>query len=62
MLSDIVAACKVPKEEDPAASDVDYVRIVKPMADVIPEGIVEYLYLNSISISAVYTDRRERFE
>ena len=65
-LSDLVTAAKVPRDNDPTRSYVDYVEIVEPVIDqVVSAGVAgrtEYFYMASLAISMGYTTRVERFE
>lgn len=59
-LSDIVTAAKVPSTLDPRITDVDYVEVVLPVADV-PVSDYGYVTLNSLAIALSYTGRTERY-
>ena len=56
-ISDVVDVCKNDPVTERPREGVDYVRILQPTEDIVPESRLEYITLNSLNIFAKYTER-----
>lgn len=61
-LSDVICACKIPRLVDTTITDVDYVQIVSPEEDMVPDDIAGFLWLRDLTVDIGYSVRPKRFK
>lgn len=56
-ISDVSHVCKVDPSTNKVRPGVDYVSVINPETDIIPESKLEYITLNSLKVFVKYTER-----
>jgi hypothetical protein len=59
-LSDVSHVCKVNPVSKRQREGIDYVQILSPTTDIVPDSKLEYITLNSLNVFVKYTEREGR--